>query len=136
VAPLALVLVRCASELPGVRVFVAEDAAIVRLPVACILALWNMAFPAFHSGVLAEQGIVRLLMAAHGERSLVECLFVVAAVAVLALELPLVRIRRVAISAEVMRHRLFEVAAFVAIIARRFDMRSVERKCGFVVIEG
>jgi peptide/nickel transport system permease protein len=69
--------------------------------------------------------IVRLLMPAHGERSLLECLFVVTAVAVLALELSLVRIGRMAIGAELVRDRLFEVAALVAIVARCFDVGSV-----------
>ncbi len=55
--------------------------------------------------------------------------------AVLAGELALVRIGRMTIRAFQVRHRLFEIAALVAIVAGGLAMRAVQRERGFVMIE-
>lgn len=74
-------------------------------------------------------------MQAHCEQRGLECVLVVAALAILARELARMWIGCVAIRACFVCYRLLEVAGLMAIVADGFDMGSVEWKGSLVVIE-
>lgn len=135
VAQLALVPKARILELAGVSVFVAIKTLPMRYLVASVFALRDVTLSAFHRRVFAGQRIIGSLMHAHGEQRRLECILVVTTLAILAAELALVWIRRVAVRAQRVRDRLLEVAALVAIVAAGFGVGSVEWKRRLVVIE-
>jgi len=103
VAQLAAVRVWSRGKLPPMSILMAVFADLVLHVINSFAAHRQVAFVARHHGMLSHQRISRTLMPLHGVERWLPVLFAVAACAIPPGELTLVRIRRVAVGAFLVR---------------------------------
>jgi hypothetical protein len=132
VAVLAAVQVGLSRELPGVPILMTSAATVVVDPVLRVGAGRQMALPALHLPVPAQQRIGRLLMETHGEQRWLESLLVMASRTVATVgafpKLTLVRIGSMAVHTTFVRNGLAEFDGLVAFRARHFAVLAGKRK--------
>ena len=139
VAVLALVEVRGAAELPGVRVLMAIRAGLERRVIVGIETRRKVALGAGQALVLASERVLGGLMRGFGKRSglpagigMTRPAFAVIGAGY---ELPFVLIL-MAIHALVVRDRLLEIGIHVALVAGQPVVLSVQGELSFAVVEG